>query len=269
MTDLIMLFIIYGFCGWIVEVLYVKHQSGNWYNRGFLTMPFLPIYAVGAIVITVTLRDLPNSFLVYSLGVIVTSALEYITSLIMEKLFHTRWWDYSKKRFNLNGRICLKNSLLFGILCLIVIYGINPLIIERISLIDETLKNLIIDIFAAIFLVDLTYTLRNVSSLPVRDIRVISGKVKAYRDGKLRDLEELLDELEEFKFDGHIRNELKTYTHRIADRFSVHNPLIIGFVVIIILGILIGNVFALEFIAMFIIIGTFIVFYNKRHNHKS
>ena len=84
-----------------------------------------------AVVIKMCIRDrlepVADSFgMVFLWGVVITSALEYLTSYVMEKMFHTRWWDYSRYRFNLNGRICLLNSTLFGLMCLFVVYVIHP-----------------------------------------------------------------------------------------------------------------------------------------------
>lgn len=270
MTNIILLFIIYGLLGWIVEVLYVRYNSGHFYNRGFLHMPFLPIYAVGAITITISLQSLTNPLLVYGLGVIVTSILEYLTSFIMERLFHTRWWDYSHYKYNLNGRICLKNSLLFGVLSLVVIYGLNPLFFKVISIISEPSKQLIVNIFTGLFIVDLAYTLRNVSNMPIRDIRIISGKVKAYRDGKLRNLEELFDELNEYRHnDLSFREDLKDYTHKLAEKHQIHNLLLAALAFILVVGIIIGNIIILELISVIIVITISLYFYNRRHNKKS
>lgn len=270
MTNLILLFVIYGFLGWIVEVLYVRIGSGKWYNRGFLHMPFLPIYAFGALAITVSLQNLTNPILVYGCGVIVTSALEYVTSFVMERLFHTRWWDYSKYKFNINGRICLKNSLLFGVLSLVVIYGFNPFFFKLINLIEVGYKQVIINVFTAAFIIDLAYTLRNVSNLPVRDIQVISGKVKAYHQGKVRGLEELLDELDYYRHnDLGLREDLKDYTNKLADKHEIHKVLISGLGLIFIVGLIIGNIIVLQLLTIVAVIIIALFFYNRRHNKKS
>lgn len=72
------------------------------------------------------MKDYP--ILVFVLGVIITSALEYIISWVMEILFKTRWWDYSERFMNINGRVCLLNSTLFGIMSIVVVYIIHPVI---------------------------------------------------------------------------------------------------------------------------------------------
>ena len=118
---------LYSFLGWIAEVLYVFAQTQKLTNRGFLTGPFLPIYGIGAIALVLLIEPyVKNPFLVFVASVLVTSAIEYVGSLILDKMFHISLWDYHGRRFNLNGRICLQNSLGFGALGLLLIYVIHP-----------------------------------------------------------------------------------------------------------------------------------------------
>lgn len=270
MINLILLFIIYGFLGWIVEVCYVRIGSGHWYNRGFLHMPFLPIYAFGALLITLSLQNFSNPLVVYIFGVLVTSILEYITSFVMERMFHTRWWDYSSYKFNINGRICLKNSLLFGILSLFVIYGLNPPFTTAINTIPVYTKTIIADLFIALLMIDLAYTLHKVSNMPIRDIRIISGKVKAYSNGKLRSLDDFLEELDEYRHNGvGLRDDLKDYTRKLNEKHDIHNVLIVTLAIVFIGGIIINNIIALELIAIIFIIGIALYTYNRKRNKKS
>lgn len=125
------LFFLYSVIGWIVEVTYVYINDGKLVNRGFLIGPYVPIYGFSAIIMVLYLSQYKeNPLTVFLLACVICSFLEYITSYVMEKLFNARWWDYSNLRFNLNGRICLKNCFLFGILSIILLYFINPLMIK-------------------------------------------------------------------------------------------------------------------------------------------
>ncbi len=120
---------IYAFLGYICEVVYVAILTKKITNRGYLYGPMVPIYGYGAIIVLALLWNLRgNPFLVILLGGLLTSGLEYLTSFVMELIFHMRWWDYSDKFMNLNGRICLRNSVLFIILVVLVIYVLHPLI---------------------------------------------------------------------------------------------------------------------------------------------
>ena len=112
LIEWILYFFIYSFLGWVCECIYCGVPAKKFINRGFLAGPYCPIYGCGALAVIYTLTPFSdNVVILFGMGVIVTSALEYITSYMMEKLFHTKWWDYSKHPFNIHGRICLKNSV--------------------------------------------------------------------------------------------------------------------------------------------------------------
>ena len=122
-------FIIYSIIGWIVETSYVYISTKKFVDRGFLVGPYCPIYGSGAVLMILYLTQYKDNILtVFILSTVICSILEYLTSYIMEVLFKTRWWDYSTQKFNLNGRICGKNSLLFGLAGILVIYIIHPVI---------------------------------------------------------------------------------------------------------------------------------------------
>lgn len=257
------LFIIYGLLGWCVEVLYVGFGTGHFYNRGFLHMPFLPIYAFGALLITLTLSEFNNPLLVYIFGVIVTSIIEYITSVAMEKIFHTRWWDYSNNFLNINGRVCLKNSLLFGLLSLVVIYEFNPFLLPIIQSFEyETLRTLNTIILAALS-IDLIYTLHGVSNLPIRDINIISGKVKKVaKDGKRKTFDQLLEDLENFKSN----TDLQKFSRNINNSKGSPNILLVIFIATVVVGLIFNATLLLEVLFVLVIIIVFAVIYNLRRH---
>lgn len=117
----------YAFLGWIVETTYVSVPTGKFVHRGFLYGPIIPIYGFGALSILFILMPFSSSpIFIFLLGILLTSVLEYITSYVMEKIFDMRWWDYSQRKFNINGRICLRNSILFGLLSLVLVEFIHP-----------------------------------------------------------------------------------------------------------------------------------------------
>ena len=122
------IFIIYSFIGWIMEVCWTFFKERRFINRGFLIGPYCPIYGVGCLLLIVFLERFKfNIFLLFLMSIIVCSFLEYSTSFIMEKLFKARWWDYSNRKFNLNGRICAETMIPFGILGVCVVYFLNPI----------------------------------------------------------------------------------------------------------------------------------------------
>jgi len=124
-----LLLMLYSFLGWCGEMVYCSlGQRRLCEKRGFLNGPICPIYGHGALLVLMTLGLEPPVW-TFLVGAIQTSALEYLTSYLMEKLFHMRWWDYSQKRFNLNGRVCLLNSVLFGLACVLLCHVVQPFLI--------------------------------------------------------------------------------------------------------------------------------------------
>jgi len=125
---LFLLLILYSFLGWCGEMVYCSiGQRKLCEKRGFLNGPLCPIYGHGALVVLLILRGgCESPVLTFLLGAVLTSAVEYVTSWAMEALFHMRWWDYSRYRFQLNGRICLLNSALFGLASVALCHWVNP-----------------------------------------------------------------------------------------------------------------------------------------------
>ena len=121
--------IIYSFFGWVWETCYVSVKSGKFVNRGFINGPLCTIYGFGAVSVYVILRPFSDNLLyLYLGGVVVATALEYVTAVLMESIFHTSWWDYSDNKFNFQGRICLGASLGWGVFTVILFKVLHPLV---------------------------------------------------------------------------------------------------------------------------------------------
>lgn len=155
-NTLIMLFFIYSFLGWLIEVLFCYIKNRKFINRGFLYGPYLPIYGFGGIFVCIIDMFIHNPFLLFIISFFICGLLEYSTSLAMEKIFNKRWWDYANKEFNLEGRICLEYLFVFGIMSLITIYYLNPFFLKIIRSINKTY----IILFLIIIGFDLTITLK-------------------------------------------------------------------------------------------------------------
>lgn len=155
-----LLFLIYSFIGWLIEVIGKLIEKHKFINRGFLIGPICPIYGHGCILMILTLsryKDNPLTLFIYA--IFICSLLEYFTSYFMEKIFKARWWDYSTKRFNLNGRICAETMIPFGILGTLVICVINPIFEYLLNLFNfETIKITAIILFI-IYIIDYTISL--------------------------------------------------------------------------------------------------------------
>lgn len=151
-----MLFFLYSVLGWLIELVDLSIIERRLIkNRGFFIGPYCPIYGFGALLMTLFLTRYENDPLVlFFMAIVVTSILEYYTSVILEKVFKARWWDYSKMKFNINGRVLLINSLGFGFFGLILIYYFNPFLFNMFDKINPTFFAVISIILFIIFLTD-------------------------------------------------------------------------------------------------------------------
>ena len=162
-----LLFIIYSVCGWLLEVTCKLIQCKKFINRGFLIGPYCSIYGFGAILITILLKKyIDDPIALFVMAIVICGMLEYLTSYFMEKIFKARWWDYSQRKFNINGRICLGTIIPFGLLGLFIMYVSNPFLIEKLELLPEIWLNIIFWIVLAIYIVD-----NIVSGVVVRSIK--------------------------------------------------------------------------------------------------
>ncbi len=150
-----LLFMIYSFIGWFIEVIDIFLITKKWINRGFLLGPYCPIYGYGSLFIIYFLHSYTdNPLVLFIMTVVICSILEYGTSYVMEKIFKARWWDYSNSKFNINGRICLVNMILFGIGGCLILYIANPFITHILSLIPGQLLTIMAIVLFVIFLTD-------------------------------------------------------------------------------------------------------------------
>ena len=134
MYYLILYFFVYGFLGWCTEVAFAACKERKFVNRGFLNGPICPIYGIGVgIVVQFLTPYKENLVLLYIASVVMVTALEWVTGFILEKIFHNKWWDYSKMPLNLNGYVCLLFSLIWGAACVLIVDFIHPLIHKVLS----------------------------------------------------------------------------------------------------------------------------------------
>ena len=122
------------------------------------------------------MRYYDDPVVVFVFGIIITSSLEYFVSFLLEKLFHNKWWDYSTKKYNLNGRICLRNSILFGVLALVIVYFLTPLLLEFFKLFSFKTLAIFSIITAIILVLDIVYSL--VIAYNLRNRIIVVEKLK-------------------------------------------------------------------------------------------
>lgn len=161
--ELVWIFIIYAFIGWCTEVSYAALDTGKFVNRGFLNGPYCPIYGSGVVVVVAILTPLKeNLFILFFGSVILTTIIEYITGLLLEKVFHNKWWDYSNKPFNLQGYICLKFSIYWGLACTFIMEIIHPIIYKAITWVPFIPGVIILCIILSVFIADLCITVATI-----------------------------------------------------------------------------------------------------------
>ena len=163
-----MIFLFYSVLGWIMESVgsIFNKKVGKFVNRGFLIGPYCPVYGFGVLLITLLLQKYAEDFLVlFIMSFVLCGFLEYFTSFIMEKIFHARWWDYSSKKYNINGRICLETLLPFGIIGSIILKYINPIYLNLIDKIPNNALHWISGILFAIILIDTIVSFFIISNL--------------------------------------------------------------------------------------------------------
>ncbi|MBQ8185047.1 MAG: putative ABC transporter permease [Lachnospiraceae bacterium] len=148
-------FWIYSFLGWAWESCYVSVKEKRLVNRGFVTGPVCTIYGCGAVVVYLLLKPISgNLILLYAGGVIVPTILEYLTSVLMERVFHTRWWDYSNKKYNFQGRICLGASLGWGAFSVVLFQVLHPFVALLVELYSAAIGKTVILAVTVIYGVD-------------------------------------------------------------------------------------------------------------------
>ena len=177
-------FLLYSFIGFICETLFCAIIDKKFSPRGFLCGPLIPIYGFGAIfILFALLRYKSDPLVVFVFGMIICSALEYFTSFLLEKIFHNMWWDYNNYKYNVNGRICLLNSIMFGFGSLAIIYLIEPLIDKFIMFIPHNIFNISLILITIVFIADIIYSC--VVAFNLRNRLIIVEELKSEKLSKI------------------------------------------------------------------------------------
>lgn len=162
-------FIIYAVGGWCLEVSYHVVTKGHFINRGFLNGPVCPIYGFGMIIVIICLLPLKDNKVIMFFGsIVLATLLELVTGFLLEKLFHERWWDYSKEPFNFHGYICLKFSIEWGIACLIVVDVVHAFFAGIIKHFPKVPGVVLLVICLAVFAADCVATVVTIRGLNKR-----------------------------------------------------------------------------------------------------
>lgn len=181
LNNIFFYFAIYSFLGWCVESIYKTILEKKFINSGFLYGPFCPIYGFGAVIIILLLKKLPqNIFFIFFMSMFLLTIWEYIVGVLLEKIFKTKYWDYSDLKFNINGRVCLKNSIYWGILGVVFAFIIHPFIQKIVNMISvETLFHINIAIYIFL-LTDVVITVNRILFIDekIQQLYEITDKIK-------------------------------------------------------------------------------------------
>lgn len=160
--ELLIYFLIYSFLGWCIESIFKSFCEKKIVNSGFLYGVMCPIYGFGAIIMYLFLDDISNKpILIFIVGFTVLTVWEYIVGIILEKIFHTKYWDYSHNKFNFQGRICLLNSIFWGLLAVLFIDIVHPFVEQLITKVNPNIILYITIVSYVVLIVDLVCSLIN------------------------------------------------------------------------------------------------------------
>ncbi len=194
-------FLIYSIAGWILESVYRSFCEKRIVNSGFLNGPLCPIYGVGAIIMLLFLRYFKDDIvLLFIISFLVFSAWEYIVGVLLEKIFKTKYWDYSDQKFNLKGRICLFNSVCWGILGVIFIHFIHPFVINILQNINPTILKIIFITISFIFMIDTV-----ISIIKIKGIRATLDKIEELNE----QIKEKIDEIRNINKKNNINKSIE------------------------------------------------------------
>lgn len=213
------IFFIYAFLGWCTEVSYAATKTGRFVNRGFLNGPWCPIYGLGVVIVLSLLEPLKNNLPLLFLGsVVLTSALEWLTGFLLEKLFAQRWWDYSDEPFNLGGYICLRFSLAWGFACVFVVKLLHPTVLLFIRLIPHLAGVVLLAVLGAVMAVDLAATVSTIAKLNRRLALIdeLAGRIRSASNDFGEDLAERVLDAAEKGADW--REDMEELSDRLARR---------------------------------------------------
>ncbi|MDD6212241.1 MAG: hypothetical protein PUB22_03740 [Clostridiales bacterium] len=191
----LMFFYVYSFAGWIWESGYVSVLKKRWVNRGFLHLPMLPLYGSGAVlVLFITLPVRSSVSLTYLIGALGATILELAVGLGMEALYKIKYWDYSKEKFNYKGIICLKSTLFWGVLTVVLVKYVHRWV-EIVVFAFPSLVFYVVElVISLVFVYDIIVSNREAIQLA----RILTA-IETAREEVQEKIQKLEEELEEQK----------------------------------------------------------------------
>ena len=214
-------FFIYGFLGWCYESAYVSIKHKQWVNRGFVRGPLLPLYGSGAILLLfVTIPFRESLFLMFVSGAIGATILEYVTGVAMEALFKVRYWDYSKRKFNFQGHICLAATTLWGVFAIVIVKVVHRPIENLVMSLPETMVEIFVMVVTVVFAADFALSFK--AAMDIRDVLIKLEEVQR----EMERMQKRLDVILAFAEDSREQVVMNTYerldelTESLEERFA-------------------------------------------------
>ncbi len=268
--DIYILFWIYSILGWIMETTLATIKNKKFINRGFFLGPYCPIYGTGGVILLSLSKYKNDLLIVFILSIIICSLVEYLTSYLLELIYRVRWWDYSNNMFNINGRICLFNSICFGLLGMIFVCFLNPFFLNLINSFSDILKNIVLGVLFMFTTLDMVLTfnamfdfrktivnfkektLINLFKPNTDNTEEVSQKVRNILKEKTFIHKHLTKSYANFKVYRDYFNKKKDELSKLKGKEKIENRYVISSIMSILIGYVLGNIF--NNISLFIIL---------------
>lgn len=154
LPQMVIIFALISFGGWVYETIYCSVVEGEFTKRGFLFGPTCPIYGIGAIAEWLVLGQISNPIIVFIIGAVLATVIEYSTGLFLERRFKKKWWDYSMFKFNLHGRICPQASAVFGAFSVTSVFVLVPTMLNILMIFSKHTVSVVAFIVATLYFLD-------------------------------------------------------------------------------------------------------------------
>lgn len=218
-------FVFYSCAGWIYESILCSITDKKLVNRGFLNGPVCPVYGVGAVVVIVFLGDNPSTYLeLFVTGAVLACTVEYITSVLLEKLFHAKWWDYTRYKFNIHGRVCLLGAIVFGTFSVVLIKFIHPIVEGYTNLVSSTVLVCVAIGTSIIMVIDLIFTVTHLLSLNGRLKQIQDAINLHYKENEGSKSKWVIAKMNSLDLRGSIEEEAETLKNIFSEiKNSIHS----------------------------------------------
>ena len=154
LPQMVIIFTLISFGGWVYETIYCSVVEGEFTKRGFLFGPTCPIYGIGAIAEWLVLGQISNPIIVFIIGAVLATVIEYSTGLFLERRFKKKWWDYSMFKFNLHGRICPQASAVFGAFSVTSVFVLVPTMLDVLMIFSKHTVSVVAFIVVTLYFLD-------------------------------------------------------------------------------------------------------------------